>query len=327
MDIKIKDLVQLAHDHGKLKNEYEQAARGYVDQAEPLASEEFWPLVGELAQALVKAKGKSDMPSSKKVIEEFVRSRLFDARARRDPWNRDDKQDSNEMLVVWEKLASFTKAYGKTKNVIYKLCDKFADLDMSDDTFGDFCDAFVLAGPEMIERIKVGDIATMNQLRKATDDHPLQRFMLRGENYMEMFLGEFLAEKLPGVARDVMRLVRWGEPLKECQTPGVVEGMDLKAIVDALVPVTEKTTRPFPGHVQVNLTTAEHEALVKVAQMLQLADLVNYKRAQDSYPRLLQALKLVLAIADHPEQNPTEKISLATKTRAQLDSALKFAEK
>jgi len=103
--------------------------------------------------------------------------------------------------------------------------------------------------------------------------------------------------------------------------------MDLQAIVEALAPVLEKTTRPFPGFVQVNLTTAEHAALTKVVQMLQLADLVNYKKAQDSFPRLLQALKLVLAIADHPDQNPTEKISLSSKTRAQLDSAVAFAEK
>lgn len=103
--------------------------------------------------------------------------------------------------------------------------------------------------------------------------------------------------------------------------------MDLQEIVDALSLILEKTTRPFPGHVQINLTTTEHAALTKVVQMFQLADLVNYKRAQDSYPRLLQAVKLILAIADHPGSNPGEQISLATKTRAQLDSAVKFAEK
>jgi hypothetical protein len=327
MNEKIKCLAQLAHKHGSLKNQYEQATRAHIDQAEPLASEEFWPLVEELAQALIKAKGKVDAPNSKKVIEEFIRSRLFDSRARCSPWEMEGKRGAHagQMLATWEKLASFTKAYSKTKNVIYKLCDKFADLDMSDDTFGDFCDSFVLAGSDMIKRIKDGDIATMSQLRKATVDHPLQRFMLRGENYMEMMLGEFLAEKLPSVVRDLFPEAP--ESVEECQTPGVVNTMDLQSIVDALAPVLEKTTRPFPGFVQVNLTTAEHAALTKVVQMLQLADLVNYKKAQDSFPRLLQALKLVLAIADHPDQNPTEKISLSTKTRAQLDSALKFSEK
>lgn len=103
--------------------------------------------------------------------------------------------------------------------------------------------------------------------------------------------------------------------------------MDLQEIADALSLILEKATRPFPGHVQINLTTTEHAALTKVVQMFKLADLVNYKRAQDAYPRLLLAVKLVLAIADNPGANPGEKISLATKTRAQLDSALQFAEK
>lgn len=312
MSSNINDLVKLARSYGSLHVEYERASSDYIRQAAPLSSEEFWPLVAELSLALVRAKGETDAPDSKKVVEEFIRSRLFDARS-----------GDGAMLAVWEKLASFTNAYSKTKRVIYKLCDKWSDLDMGDDGFGDFCDSFVLAGPDMIGKIEDGDIANMRQLRVATSDHPLQRFMLRGENYMEMFLEEFLAEKLPSVVRYGKR----GDDQEKCQTPDVVESMDLQSIVDALAPVLEKTTRPFPGFVQVNLTTAEHAALTKVVQMLQLADLVNYKRAQDSYPRLLNAVKLVLAIADHPDQNPGEKISLATKTRAQLDSALKFAEK
>jgi hypothetical protein len=120
------------------------------------------------------------------------------------------------------------------------------------------------------------------------------------------------------------------EPLESVEkdlTSGVGRDMDLEAIVAALAPVLEKTTRPIPGLVQVNLTTTEHAALTKVIQMLQLADLVNYKKAQDSFPRLLQAVKLVVAIADNPEANPTEKISLSPKTRAQLDRAISFTEK
>lgn len=81
------------------------------------------------------------------------------------------------------------------------------------------------------------------------------------------------------------------------------------------------------GFVHLTLTVDQWESVKRVISMFQLADLVNIKQAQDSFPRLLNAVKLVLAIADHPEQNPTEKISLAPKTRAQLDSALKFAEK
>lgn len=104
--------------------------------------------------------------------------------------------------------------------------------------------------------------------------------------------------------------------------------VDLQVILDALLPV--RSNRKFElatGEIAVVMTSAEYEAATNVIAMIQLADLVNYKKAQDSYPRLLQAVKLVKAIVDHPEANPTEQISLSPKTRAQLDSALKFAEK
>lgn len=80
------------------------------------------------------------------------------------------------------------------------------------------------------------------------------------------------------------------------------------------------------GFVHLTLTVKQWESVQEIISMLQLADLVNYKRAVDAYPRLLNAVKLILAIADHPDQNPHEKISMAPKTRAQLDSAVKFAE-
>jgi hypothetical protein len=103
--------------------------------------------------------------------------------------------------------------------------------------------------------------------------------------------------------------------------------MNLQEIVDALAPLTDRQAT-FDGEMMViRLSVSQFEAVETVVAAMQLANLMNYKKAQDSFPRLLQAVKLVLAIADHPEQNPTEKISLAPKTRAQLDSALKFAEK
>jgi hypothetical protein len=106
--------------------------------------------------------------------------------------------------------------------------------------------------------------------------------------------------------------------------------MDLLDIANTLKALNESNTNDTYarelGFVHLTLTVDQWDAVQKLISMLQLADLVNYKKAQDSFPRLLNAVKLVLAIADHPEQNPTEKISLAPKTRAQLDSAVKFAE-
>lgn len=104
--------------------------------------------------------------------------------------------------------------------------------------------------------------------------------------------------------------------------------MSLQTIVDALNPLVENAEPTGDGmRMVINLSTDQYRQIEDVVAMMQLANLMNYKRAQDAYPRLLQALKLVVAIADHPDANPGEQISLATKTRAQLDSALMFAEK
>lgn len=106
----------------------------------------------------------------------------------------------------------------------------------------------------------------------------------------------------------------------------VMSEMNLKEAADVLDTLLANAVNVQGGNIAINLTKEQHTRLVMVAHMFKLADLVNYKLAQDSFPRLLNAVKLVLAIADHPEQNPEEKISLAPKTRAQLDSAVKFAE-
>lgn len=107
--------------------------------------------------------------------------------------------------------------------------------------------------------------------------------------------------------------------------------MDLLEVANTLKVLSESDTNDTYarelGFVHLTLTVKQWEDVKRVIAMFELANLVNIKQAQDSFPRLLNAVKLVLAIADHPDLNPTEKISLAPKTRAQLDSALKFAEK
>jgi len=111
--------------------------------------------------------------------------------------------------------------------------------------------------------------------------------------------------------------------------PRLVQGMTLQQIVDTLAPLVDPEVvkqTPDGQKVVMFMPTETYKSIETVVSAMQLANLMNYRQAQDSFPRLLNAVKLVLAIADHPDQNPTEKISLAPKTRAQLDSALKFAE-
>jgi hypothetical protein len=103
--------------------------------------------------------------------------------------------------------------------------------------------------------------------------------------------------------------------------------LDVANALDALSKSnTEDQYAKELGFVHLTLSLDQWEKIQKVIAMFQLADLVNYKLAQDSFPRLLNAVKLILAIEDHPFQNPDDRIRLAPKTRAQLDSAVKFAE-
>lgn len=321
----LKSLVELAGEHGELAGRYGREVRSYLDQCHALDGDEFWPLLDQLAKAITE--NHRGLTDSKRAIGEFVRSRLFDQKAR--DWSRDHNTHrtfySDLELTTWQKLAQFTKAYRKVKAGLSRTCGEWTDLDMGDDGFGDFIDSMVLGGMERCQAITTGKIATMAQLRESLAGHPLERFILRGENYIEMFLEEALGEKLPSIARHFQDT--HDEKVEKDPESVVLASMDLEAVAATLALILEKTTRPFPGHVQINLTSDEHAALTKVVHMFQFADLVNYKRAQDSYPRLLQAVKLVIAIADNPGANPGEKISLATKTRAQLDSAVKFAEK
>ena len=103
--------------------------------------------------------------------------------------------------------------------------------------------------------------------------------------------------------------------------------LDVANALDALSKSnTEDTYAKELGFVHLTLSLDQWEKIQKVIAMFQLADLVNYKVAQDSFPRLLNAVKLILAIEDNPFLNPDDRIRLAPKTRAQLDSAVKFAE-
>lgn len=327
MDEKIKPLVQLAHECGSIGDRFERAVRSFIDQSNALDGEEFWPLVDRLATLISR-----NLKSSRTAINEFVRSALFDQKHSASIRDQDRREHWAEiMLGSWVRLVEFVRAYRKVKVGLRRATQDWPDLDKSDDSFGDFIDALPLGGKTRTQLIcggidGKGRIENYQQLGVNLFTFPLEQFIMNGENYVESTLTDALIEYLPSIARDFFADPR-SEKLEKDPEPRVERCMDLEAIVAALAPVMEKTTRPFPGLVQINLTTTEYAALRDIASMFKLADLVNYKRAQDSYPRLLNAVKLVLSIADNPTLNPTEQISLAPKTRAQLDSAVKFAEK
>lgn len=327
-DSNIKEILTLARAHSQAKARFVGSFRDFADSVGPLHVDRFWPMVDALADTIVKRKGEP-----KRSISEWVRARLFDHQFR--VVGAESPADAKQRTVnEWFTIVQFARQYRDVVRALYSACDRWPDLDMSDDTFGDFLDSLVLHGRRTTEMVINREIATKQALGVRLFTHPLENMILRNnENYILMSVHDALIEYAPTVTHDLTDAdLGYGPSVTKIPENPVsdagsttMNGMNLQEVATTLQNLLEKTTRPFPGTVQINLSQAEHEQLTKVVQMFQLADLVNYKVAQDSFPRLLAAVKLVLAIADNPFTNP-DKISLAPKTRAQLDSAVKFAE-
>jgi pyruvate kinase len=102
--------------------------------------------------------------------------------------------------------------------------------------------------------------------------------------------------------------------------------MGLQGIADALAPLTSaEVVAHDKEYTSILLTPEEYTDVCAAVAQLTLADMLNQQKAVAAFPKLVNAIKLVLAIADHPFQNPTERVKLATKTRKQLESALRIA--
>jgi hypothetical protein len=100
--------------------------------------------------------------------------------------------------------------------------------------------------------------------------------------------------------------------------------MDLEQI-NRVMRTVESHAQYDDEWVDIRLTAEEYEEVFAVTQMLKMAEMTNHKLAQAAFPKLVKAVQLVLAIEEHPFQNPTERVKLAPKTRNQLHAALKVA--
>jgi len=104
--------------------------------------------------------------------------------------------------------------------------------------------------------------------------------------------------------------------------------MDLSKLLTDLEALTaperikQRTSR---GYVRLEIPEDEYDAAVAAVTNLKLADLVHDRKAIASFGKLVNAVKLVLAIEAHPFQNPTERVKLGPKSRNQLRAALKVA--
>lgn len=107
--------------------------------------------------------------------------------------------------------------------------------------------------------------------------------------------------------------------------------MNIKTVVDALKLFDERNLSSLrtyeSGHVYLLLSNEEYAQAKAVRDMVSLAELTNYMNAQAAVPKLLMAVKLILAIADNPFSSPADRVFLAPKTRGQLEDAVESAQK
>lgn len=101
--------------------------------------------------------------------------------------------------------------------------------------------------------------------------------------------------------------------------------MGLEGIANALAPLKSGATESHDGSAIILLTPDEYAGVCNAVAQLTLADMLNQQKAVAAFPKLVNAIKLILSIADHPFNNPTERVKLATKTRNQLESALRIS--
>jgi hypothetical protein len=94
------------------------------------------------------------------------------------------------------------------------------------------------------------------------------------------------------------------------------------------LPEINRVMRTLENHVShdddwvdIRLTSSEYEEVFAVIRMLNVAEMTNYKTAQAAFPKLVQAVKLVLAL----DKDSREAITLESKHRAQLRRALTVA--
>ncbi len=102
--------------------------------------------------------------------------------------------------------------------------------------------------------------------------------------------------------------------------------MNLEALLKALTPfLSAKMESHNMEHLAVLMTPDEYTDMREAIDNLRLADMVNYMKAQAAFPKLLSAVKLVLALNAGLLPEEKDKVELSSKTKARLMSALKSA--
>lgn len=188
------DLITAAHAARVASHTYEAAARRYLEAVEPLPCGAFWPLAAQLGVEIARVgKRYADFAP---VFKEFVRRTLFDDRL---PHDASDAARRTARAARWLMLAQFVRRWRLTSvQVSNALAD--VDLEMGDDSFGDFCDLVPFAGADVVLHLTGGRLTTLEAITREVAAVPvLGPIILAGEHYVAMTLRDALIASLASV--------------------------------------------------------------------------------------------------------------------------------
>lgn len=188
-------LQELAKARRESNQAYQNEFLKEVRSLSPMKTEEFWEVIPFLAKRVTSDRDVD--PAMHNFMCNLVYQSYGDC---------PDSYDDLSGPVAWELTVRFLNKYVEIKRTLSKKCHDLRGLERGDDGYGDLMDSLPLAGQEIVDGLMNDDIATYKQLEEAftlKNDQPLKKFILHGENYIEMKLEKALQKAYLSVSRDL----------------------------------------------------------------------------------------------------------------------------
>ncbi len=182
---------------------YNQAFSVWQQQLEPLPPDRFWELLPVFRRLIQDDLDRSDLVE--RAAREFIRKAatgqfyFFGSDAPCPPYS---VEDGHRFAVSWDAWKQDLSQAGDS-------CQHL-DFGRSDDSYGDLMDSLPLAGPGVARQLIDDEFFSMGEfevtVERALADKRLSQFVLRGENYIGMYLDEvsrdWFANEAMNEARD-----------------------------------------------------------------------------------------------------------------------------
>jgi hypothetical protein len=221
-----KTIYELAQAKREADKIYEKAMNAHLLTCEPMELKFFWddPLA-VLRREIIAQLNAIAAPPVKWTRDKVITSAIkqgFGSILQSD----DDYDDYwvGTKMGRWEQIAQFAARYSQVKRGLYKKMDQMPGLDCGDRSRRDLLsnvffergfsslthlvDSLPLSGRDTVRWIMEDDIVNRSQLEKVLDNpvgkttsDPLKDFILNGENYVEMTIGQELAKSYLSVSR------------------------------------------------------------------------------------------------------------------------------